>query len=266
MINALAQAGAVLEAPRFTAAAARAADFLLGRMRSPDGRLLRTYTAGSQSKLNGYLEDYSFVTDALVSLYEATFEPRWIEAALDLTEVMVEQFWDPVESGFFYTGRDHEQLISRGKDPHDSSIPSGNSMAVTALLRLTRLTGRMDLWEKAEATLRLFRGLMENSPMGAGQMLVALDFYLGPVQEFAVVGQPEADETQRVLRAIRGGFRPNKVVALQTAGSASRTSEELIPLLAGKTGEGAVTTYICQNFTCQAPLAGADALERALRG
>src|SRR5262249_8373761 len=147
---------------------------------------------GAEPRLNAYLEDYAFLIDALVSLYEATFAPRWMAAALELAERMVDQFWDETEGGFYYTGRDHEALITRTKDPHDSSIPSGNSMAVTALLRLARLTGRHDLFEKAEATLRLFQGLMANSPTAAGQMLIALDFYLGPVQEFAVAGNPEA--------------------------------------------------------------------------
>src|SRR5205807_10031323 len=123
------------------------------------------------------------------------------------------QFWDAAEGGFFYTGRDHESLIARNKDPHDNAIPSGNSMAVTALLRLVKLTGRADLREKAEATLKLYAGLLAAQPTAAGQMLVALDFDLGAVQEFAIVGDPATDETKRVLRAIRRGFRPNAVVA-----------------------------------------------------
>jgi uncharacterized protein YyaL (SSP411 family) len=266
MIDAMARAGAMLDRPRFTEAAVRAADFFLGRMRTPDGRLLRTYSAGSSPKLNGYLEDYAFLLEALVSLYEATFEPRWIESALDLAAVMIDQFWDPAEGGFFYTGRDHEQLIARTRDPHDSSIPSGNSMTVTALLRLARLTGRADLLEKAEATLRLFLGLMEQSSMAAGQMLVALDFYLGTVEEFAVVGDPNSEAMRRVLRAIRQGFRPNKVVAVQPTAGKQQTSVELIPLLAGKDAQADVTTYHCQNYTCRAPLTGAAAAEQALRG
>jgi uncharacterized protein YyaL (SSP411 family) len=265
MIAAFAQAAQVFDRPEYAATAARAADFLLTRMRTANGRLLRTYSVGSPAKLNGYLEDYAFVVDALVSLYEATFAPRWLEAALDLAELMIEQFWDQAEAGFFYTGRDHETLIARTKDPHDSSIPSGNSMAVMALLRLAKLTGRMDLMEKAAATLRLFRGLMTAMPMAAGQMLMALDFYLGPVQEFAVVGDLAGEETRRVLRAVRTGFRPNKVVALRPSAEPAEELEELLPLLAGKTGQGAVTTYVCENFTCQAPLVGAEAAEAALR-
>jgi uncharacterized protein YyaL (SSP411 family) len=212
--------------------------------------------------LNGYVEDYAFVIDALVSLYEATFEPRWIADALDLARVMIDQFGDEREGGFFYTGRDHEQLIARSKDAADSSTPSGNAMAAMGLLRLARLTGRADLEEKAWATLRLFRGLMASSPVAAGQMLMALDFALGPVQEFAVVGVPDAPETLQALRLIRSGFRPWRVVAA-TAGT-PRAEEQVIGLLAGKVAAGDVTTYICQNFTCQAPLVGVEALEAAL--
>src|SRR5262249_3683240 len=242
-----------LDHPAYAETAARAADFLLTRMRGADGRLRRTYRTGSEPKLNAYLEDYSFLINALVSLYEATFAPRWIEAALKLTAVMIDQFWDTAESGFFFTGRDHERLIARSKDPHDSSIPSGNSMAVTALVRLAKLTGRNDLYDKAEATLRVFRGLMAASPTAAGQMLNALDFYLGPVQEFAVISDPAAVDTRRVLQAVRGSFRPNKVVALKPP-QADGTVDALIPLLAGKMADGPVTTYICENFACQAPL------------
>jgi uncharacterized protein YyaL (SSP411 family) len=262
MLDALAQAGAVLEEPKYLAAAARASEYLLGKMRGSDGRLLRTAGAGGEAKLNGYLEDYSFVINALASLYEATFEVRWIIAALDLTRVMIDQFWDPEEGGFFYTGRDHERLIVRNKDPQDNAIPSGNSVAVTALLRLAELTGREDLRDQAVQSLQLFRGLMAEHPMAAGQMLMALDFHLGPAQEFVVVGDPAKEETRRVLRAIRSGYRPNKVVALKTDNEAERE----VPLLRGKMAAGGVTTYVCENLACQAPVVGAEAVEKIMGG
>jgi uncharacterized protein YyaL (SSP411 family) len=160
MIDALANAGMILEKPAYIEAAQRAADYILTWMRRPDGRLLRTSMAGAKPKLNAYLEDYAFLLNALVSLYEASHAAQWIESALDLARVMIDQFWDPAGGGFFFTGRDHEPLIARTKDPQDSSIPSGNSMAVMGLLRLSRLTGRPELREKGETTLRLFQGLM----------------------------------------------------------------------------------------------------------
>ncbi len=228
------------------------------------GLLLRTWSAGNEPKLNAYLEDYSFLLDGLVSLYEATFEPRWIESALELADAMIDQFWDAKDGGFFYTGRAHETLIARGKDPHDNAIPSGNSMAVTALLRLVKLTGRTDLQGKAEATLRLYRGLLGAHPLAAGQMLLALDFYLGPVQEIAIVGNPAADDTRRVLRLLAATYQPHRVMAMKSPHDDDKT-ESLIPLLAGKSSQGRVAVYLCQNFTCQAPLIGVEAVEAALK-
>jgi uncharacterized protein len=264
MIGAFALAAQALDEPRYAAVAAKAADFILTRMRMPDGRLYRTYGAGSTPKLNGYLEDYAFLIDALVTLYEATFTPRWLAEALQLADVMIDQFWDATDGGFFYTGRAHEALIARNKDPHDNAIPSGNSMAVTGLLRLVKLSGRSDLQEKAETTLKLYRGLLASHPTAAAQMLVALDFYLGPVDEFAVVGDATSDETRRVLRVIRGRFRPNRVVAMKSADDAA--TEKLIPLLADKPLSAVTTTYICRDFACQAPLVGTAAVEAALGG
>lgn len=264
MIDSMAQAGIVLENPAYIEAAERAADFICTRMRGPDGRLLRTYMAGAEPKLNAYLEDYAFLLNALVSLYEAVHGSRWIEKALDLAGVMIDQFWDSAGGGFFFTGRDHEPLISRTKDPHDSSIPSGNSMAVFALLRLARLTGRTELRDKAETTLRLFQGLMADLPSAAGQMLIALDFQLGPVQEFAVFGNPEDEDTRQVLRAIYSGFRPHKVLAVKSPKDDSISDNKLIPLLADKKSLDSVTTYICRDFVCQAPLVGPEAVEGAL--
>ncbi|HXG11007.1 MAG TPA: thioredoxin domain-containing protein [Gemmataceae bacterium] len=266
MISAFAQAAQGLDEPRYAQAAARAADFILTRMRGPDGRLRRTWSAGSPAKLNAYLEDYAFLIDALVSLYEADFNPRWVKEALVLADVMVEQFWDEDEGGFFFTGRDHEELIARTKEPQDNAIPSGNSMAVTGLLRLAALTGRDDLRDKAATTLRLYRGLLAGHPMAAGQMLAALDFYLGPVQEFAIVGDPDSEETRRVLRAVRSGFRPNRVVAFKPSTTTATGVEEVVPLLAGKTAADTVTTYVCERFACRVPLVGAAAAEAALAG
>jgi uncharacterized protein YyaL (SSP411 family) len=263
MIDAFASASQVLDNGAYAGLASRAADFILGSMRTADGLLFRTYGAGSKPKLNGYLEDYAFLLNGLISLYEATFELRWLKEALALTDTMIDEFWDDEQAGFYFTGRRHEHLLARTKDPHDSSIPSGNSMAVTAMLRLAKLSGRQELWQKAERTLRLFSGLMSNSPTAAGQMLLALDFYLGPVDEFAIVGNRSSGEVNKALGLIRRPFRPNKIVALSE--NEINGADDLIPLLRGKTANGPVTTYVCHDYTCQAPLEGVAALEAALR-
>jgi uncharacterized protein YyaL (SSP411 family) len=264
MISALARASAVLGRLEYREAAARAADFILARMRTPDGRLLHTWSRGYEPKLNGYLEDYAFLLEGLVDLYEATFEPRWVAAALDLAGVLVRQFWDEVGGGFFYTGRDHEELIARTRDAHDGSVPSASGLAVTALLRLATLTGRDDLRERAVKTLRLFSGVLTESPRVAGQMLIALDFHLGPVREFAVVGDLGSAEAAELFRVLRRAFRPRAVLAARAAAGAAPETDQLIPLLAGKAALDGVTTYVCENFACQAPLVGAAAARAAL--
>jgi hypothetical protein len=255
MIGAFAQAAQVLGGG-YDGIAERSAEFVLTRLRAPDGRLLRTYSSPGPAKLNAYLEDYAFMIDALVSLYEATLKARWLSAAQELAGLMLDQFADPA-GGFYFVGKDHEPLIVRGKDPHDGSVPSGNSVAATALLRLARLTGREDLDKAAAGTLRHFAGPMSESPAAFGQMLIAADFYLGPVQEFAVIGDRGSPMTADALSLIRQGFRPNKVVAWGD-GSPDTTA---VPLVAGKTTPpGEVSVYVCERFACRAPLVGLGAL------
>jgi uncharacterized protein YyaL (SSP411 family) len=264
MIAAMARAGAAFGEGTYFNRARLAADYLLENMRSADGRLFRTAGDGQPARLAGYLEDYAFLADALVTLYEATFIPKYIRAAVELADVMLKHFADPNGPGFFYTADDHERLIARTKDLHDGSTPSGNAMAVTALLRLAKLCGRRDFAAKAEEALRGYRGMMAEHPAACGQMLVALDFHLGPVQEIAVIGKQGDDETVKVLDTIRSGFRPNAVLAFHDP--ADGPPPDFIPLLKDRPMvDGGVTTYVCENFVCQAPLVGADAVAAALK-
>ncbi|MBN9117888.1 MAG: thioredoxin domain-containing protein [Planctomycetes bacterium] len=265
MIAAFAHAGAVFGDERYLKSAAAAADFVLSNMRTPDGRLYRTAGVGQPPKLNGYLEDYAFLADALVALYEATFDPKWLRSATELAEVMLKHFADPKGPGFFFTADDHEQLIARTKDLHDGSTPSGNAMAVTALLRLAALTGRRDLAEPAERALRGYRETMAEHPAASGQMLVALDFYLGPVQQIAVVGPEQAADTKRALAAVHRAFRPNRVIAFHDPAIGAPPAE-LGSLFEGKGAVGgAVAVYVCENFACRAPLVGIEAVEERFR-
>ncbi len=260
-ISAFAQAGAAFDEPKYIAAAIGAADFVLTKMRTPEGRLLRTCGIGQPAKLTAYLEDYSYCIDALVSLYEATFDPRWIVAATELADVLHDRFDDP-SGGFFYTADDHETLIARTKDLQDGSVPSGNAMAATALLRLSKLTGRAKDAAKAEETLKTYRSLMADTPMGAGQMLVALDFWLGPVDEIAVIGAEDSPAVHAVLKLLRSQFRPNRVIAFHDP--AIRPAPVGVKLLDGKEALGDVTVYVCRDFACRAPLVGAEAVRLAM--
>ena len=263
MIAAMAQAGAAFDAPRYTEAAASAAEYVLTRLRKPDGRLYRTAAVGATPKIDAYLEDYAFLIEGLLRLYQADFDSRWVELAIRLADVMVQDFADPAGGGFYYTASGHEPLITRTKDSHDGSTPSGNAMAVTALQRLAVLSGRTDLGELAKRTLAEFAGLLLEAPAASGQMLLALDFHLGPEREIAVIGQSGSEPVTQVLRSIHERFLPNIVVAFQDP-SEGREASTVVPLLRDRPAKGEVTTYVCENYTCQAPFVGADAAMRAI--
>ena len=177
-----------------------------------------------------------------------------------MADLVLEKFYDSEQGGFFYTADDHEKLIARTKDLHDSSVPSGNSMAATALLRLGRLCGRGDYLETAEETLQLATGIMENSPSAAGQMLIALDMHLGPMPEIVVLGDAANGDTRDALAELRRRFAPNRVLACRRSTEDSDGSSPLQAIFEGKSAAGQEpTVFLCENFTCQAPISGRKA-------
>jgi uncharacterized protein YyaL (SSP411 family) len=263
MIGPLAEGSRVLKEERYLEAARRAAGFLLETMLTEDGRLLHAYKDG-QPKFNGYLDDYANLIDGLTRLFEASGEPRWLSAALALSERMIAEFRDDDHGGFFYTGQSHEALIARQRDSFDNATPSGNAMAATALLRLAALTGREDLHAFGWGTLQSVQGVLQHAPMAAGQSLIALDFLLATPREFAVVAGSDASEYRAALEAISARFLPHKVVA-SAPGMPAEELVQCVPLLAGRpVREGRVTTYICEHFACREPVVGLEGLKAAL--
>ena len=195
MISALAEAGAVLERPDYLEAATRCADFVLGSLRDADGRLLRTWKDG-QAKLNAYLEDHAYLLEALLTLYEASFDPRWFAEARALADAMIERFADDENGGFFETSSDHEELLARRKDLEDHPIPSGNASAAYGLLRLAALTGEHDYAERGVGVLRLVHELASEHPQAFGHLLQAMDFHLAAGQGGGAGGRrPERART-----------------------------------------------------------------------
>ncbi|MEX2137942.1 MAG: thioredoxin domain-containing protein [Pirellulales bacterium] len=270
MIDAMAYASGALAEPRYAEAAQQAADFVLAKISRTDGRLLHTWRAG-QAKVEAYLDDYACLINALVSVYEAGFDERYIDAAVELADQMIAHFADATGGGFFYTPDDGEQLISRQKDLQDSATPSGNSMAATALVRLGKLTGRTDYLEAAVGCMRAAAGLMQRYPTAAGQMLIALDWHLGPTHEIAILGGAFDVDTMDAVARLRERFIPNKLIAFRSeptrpATTETATSNEaqrairsaaLDPLFSGKKAlQPPPTVYLCENFACQAPGTG----------
>jgi uncharacterized protein YyaL (SSP411 family) len=244
MIGALAQAGAVLERADYLDAARRAATFVLGSMRDDEGRLLRTYKDG-EAKLNAYLEDHAFLLEALLDLYEATFEEHWFVEARALADTLIDRFADPERGGFFSTSSDHEQLVARRKDLEDSPIPAGPSSAALGLLRLAALTGEHRYAEQATGVLVLLHEVAPRHPTAFGHLLQALDFHLADVREVALTGP--ADGVAALARVVREELRPYVVVA---GGDGSA-----VPLLEGRGAvDGRAAAYVCENFSCRRPV------------
>ncbi len=253
-IAALADAGAVLGREDYLDAARACAEFVLDQLRDDDGRLLRTYKDG-RAHLNAYLEDHAFLLEALLALYESTFEEQWFAEARDLAESTIERFGDPERGGFFSTSSDHEELIARRKEVGDHPIPSGNSSAAMGLLRLEALTGERRYGEAAEGVFRLFAKPAVQHPDAFAHLLRALDFRLSPTREVALVGDNLAELTAAV--------REKPLFHLVLAGSPEGAEEP--PLLADRTTiDGRAAAYVCQNFTCQLPIIDPTELRRQL--
>ncbi len=260
MIHALAEVGTVLGRKDALEAAVRAAHFVLERMSQPDGKLYRSYKDG-QARFNAYLEDYASFARALVALYEATFEIRWLAEAIRLARVMVAQFGDPERGGFFQTGLDHETLVARRKDFVDNAVPSGNSMAAELLIRLARFTGNETYREEAGRILRIMAEAMARQPLGFGRLLAALHEYLAPSREIVVVGDPEDPRTQALLAQVRGRYLPTAILALRRP----QDEDLFLPLLQGRTlVDGRPAAYVCENYTCRLPVTEPEALAQQL--
>jgi uncharacterized protein len=261
-IAGLAEAGRIFGEPAWVGAAIAAAEFVLGTMRGEGGRLHRAWRDGRLGG-PGYVDDYALMADACLTLYETTFEPRWLDEARGLADEMVRLFRDAEGDGFFQTGSDAEQLVVRPKELFDNAVPSGNSVAAGVLGRLAHLAGTPEDTVVAESALRLVAQLMERAPTGFGHALGALDFHLGPVTEVAIVGRPGEADTAALLEQVTGRYLPNSVVALAAPDDAA--AAERVPLLRDRPQlDGKATAYVCEHFVCQRPVTDPAALAEQL--
>jgi uncharacterized protein YyaL (SSP411 family) len=261
VVSALAQSAQVLGEPRHLAAAQRAARYVLEGMRQGDGRL-HASARGGRAHLDATLDDYAFMIQALLDLYETDFDARWLRDALALEQVLADRFWDARNGGYFTTGSDHEVLIARLKNPHDGALPAGNGVMALALLRLAELTGKRELAERAGAVIESQAELVARYPAAFSQLLQAVDWLAVGPREIVIAGRRGDPATEALLAAVRGAFLPQRVVALAEPGA----DEALIPLLAGRIaapGEPA-RAYVCRNYACLAPVSTPDELRRAL--
>ena len=265
MISAFAQAALVLAEPDYAARATAAADFVLHELRGSDGRLRRSFHAGRTSH-HAYLDDYAFLIQGLLDLYESASELKWIEAALALQSQLDAHYWDDVSGGYFTTSDDHERLLARDKPSYDGAEPSGNSVALLNLLRLAELTSRDEFRTRAERGLSAFSGHLSQAPGGAPKMLCALDFYLDSPREVLVVAPEGGGDTEPLVARFRRSFLPNRVLTVTNEGAELARRARLVPLLEGKHAlRGEVTAFVCERGRCELPTSDPAVFESQLR-
>ena len=239
--------------------AKEAARFVLQEMRR-GGSLMRVFNRGT-CQVKGYADDYAFLIQALIDLYEATFEIDWLKGANDLNERMIRQFWDEGNGGFFFSGSENESLIARSKNPYDNAIPSSNSVMVFNLLRLGYLTGEDSLKEKAEQTLRLFYRFLSEHPSGFSHMLSGFSFFMGP-EEIGIIGSKDDPRTQTMLREIHLTFLPNKILSFRDP--QEPITDSWIPFLKDIKGVGSPAAFVCKGFNCLPPAKDEKELRKLL--
>ncbi|MFN0073818.1 MAG: thioredoxin domain-containing protein [Chloroflexota bacterium] len=259
MLHAFALAARMFGRGDFQMVAEANGRFLLTQLRR-DGRLLRTWKEG-RAQLNGYLEDYAFLIDGLIALHEATLDPSWLVEARALTDTMIDLFWVPGD-GFYDTARDHERLVTRPRDVYDNATPSGTSVAVEVLLRLSVLTGEPRYQERAVTVLRSMAPLMSRAPGGFGRLLAGLDFHLSPPREIAIIGRLDSTDTRLLLDVASKSYEPNLVLAGCEQGDRRGRA---FPVLTDRTlRDSRAAAYLCEHYVCQAPVTTADELAAAM--
>ena len=260
MLASLAEAARVLERPDYLDAARRSGEFLLKNLIGDDGRLYRSHKNG-RSKLNAYLEDYANLVDALLELYQTTFEERYFAEARRLAEVALARF-KSADGGFYDTSDDHESLIVRPRNLQDNVTPSGNAMMAKQLLRLAAYTGDSGFDEAAREVLRKLSDAMGQYPQAFAESLNAADMLIRGLDEVAVIGDLEHEAGGKILSTLRAAFRPNVVVAWAGEDVAEH---QVIPLLSGRAMvNGQTTVYVCRNFACRLPVTTAVETAAAL--
>jgi uncharacterized protein len=266
MIGALAGLARVTGKDAYLRAAERAADELLERMRGPDGRLLHMYADG-EARVPAFVDDYAFLVKGLVDLYEAGFDPRWLERALELVPQAVERLWDEENGGFFFAPRNADISVRR-KEIYDGAVPSGNSVMLGNLLRLARMTGRADLESLAGRQAEAFAAEVEAHPRAHTEFLRGLDFALGPSHEIVIVGKRGDKATEELLAALRGLYVPNVVVLFKPADEpgAAEKLVRLAPFTKGMdAGGGVAAAHVCSAGACLRPVRSADGLRAILK-
>ncbi len=266
MISAFALGGAVLGEERYAAAARQAAGFILDRLYdSGTGLLLRRYRQGDAA-IPGFLDDYALFAQALLDLYEAQFDFRYLECAVRLIEKQRELFEDPEHGAFFSTAAGDPELVMRIKEDYDGAEPSGNSVALSNLLRLAGFTNRADFRQSAERLLAAFAPRLGVAPVALPQMLAAADFQLAEPRQIILAGPRGREDTEALVRALHAPFLPHRIVLLLDSPETRRALARWIPEIESMHEiAGRAAAYVCRNYACDLPVQDVESFAKLLQ-
>ncbi|HBV97081.1 MAG: thioredoxin [Peptococcaceae bacterium BICA1-7] len=266
MVSSLARSAAATGSREHLGAAERAVEFIWDTLRRGDGRLLARYRDG-EAAIPGYIDDYAFLQWGLLELYEVTFKPLYLKRALLLLDHMTELFWDGQNGGFFFYGKDSENLITRPREVYDGAVPSGNSVAALNILRLARITGRDDLSDMAARQLSAFSGVVSQYPRAHAFFISAVQTALTPPREIVIAGKEGSEGVRRMVEAVHREFLPDAVVAFRPENGEAEEIEDLAPFTRGRRPvNGLPAAYICENFSCHEPTTDVDRMISLLKG
>ena len=265
MISAYARGAQVLHEPRYLEHATRAAKFIRSQLWENSKRILfRSYRQG-RGTVEGFADDYSFVIQGLLDLYEASFEVEWLKFAVELQETQDRLFFDQGTGGYFSTSGDDKSVFLRLKDDNDGAEPAASSVAALNLLRLAQIRNTAEWRQRAEKTINAFHATVSSFASAMPQMLVALDYSLSKPRQIVIAGKPDAPETQALLAEVRRHFLPSTVVLLADgAEGQAYLGENNEAIRAMSMIDGKPAAYVCENFTCKAPMTEAKALSQLL--
>ena len=252
MIAALAKAGAGLGEPQYIQAANRAVDFIWDQLRDEKGKLLKRFRDG-EAGLSAHLDDYAFLIWGLIELHQADYQTAHLEKALFLSRIMIADFWDDDQGGFFFTASDQSDLIHRGKEIYDGAVPSGNSVAYDVLARLSRLTSDPEMAHKSSLIGESFANQINQVPQGYTHFLAGALAVNESSSEVVIAGDPNHNDTQEMLSRLQGNYSPGNVVLLRSD-EPDQDLLDLIPILKEQTSlNGIATAYVCRDFQCSQP-------------
>jgi uncharacterized protein YyaL (SSP411 family) len=254
MIAALAKAAQVFENNKYVESAEKALNFILKNMRENSGELLHRYRK-QDAKILGYADDYAFLILGLIELYQATFNPKYLQISLDLNNYLINHFWDKTNGGLFFTSDKNEKLIDRTKEIYDGAIPSANSISFYNFTRIARITGNIGLENKALELSKAFSNQVNKMPSGYTQMMIGLDFVIGPSYEIVIVGNKDNIDTKKIIQNLNSIYQPNKLVILKEPDLQNSLIGRLVPFIKDYSQiKNQATIYVCKNQQCQLPI------------